>query len=65
MLLRKIVICRRIVCRCSITPGDTALTPESHAVRTRSPATGVPLLETAQFITGEVLHVDGGQIAGS
>jgi hypothetical protein len=27
MLLRKIVICRRIVCRCSITPGDTALTP--------------------------------------
>jgi hypothetical protein len=26
---------------------------------------GVPLSETAPFITGEVLHVDGGQIAGS
>src|SRR3954453_22026422 len=26
---------------------------------------GVLYLETAQFITGEVLHIDGGQIAGS
>jgi NAD(P)-dependent dehydrogenase (short-subunit alcohol dehydrogenase family) len=26
---------------------------------------GVLFLETAPFITGEVLHIDGGQIAGS
>jgi NAD(P)-dependent dehydrogenase (short-subunit alcohol dehydrogenase family) len=26
---------------------------------------GILFLETAPFITGEVLHIDGGQIAGS
>lgn len=36
----------------------------SHVVEGGDLVTGVLYLESAPFVTGEILHVDGGQSAG-
>jgi NAD(P)-dependent dehydrogenase (short-subunit alcohol dehydrogenase family) len=46
--------------------GDLAqLHPLGRVGRISDVVDGVLFLETAPFITGEVVHIDGGQIAGS
>jgi NAD(P)-dependent dehydrogenase (short-subunit alcohol dehydrogenase family) len=40
------------------------LPPVGHVGQVRDIVEGILFLETSPFITGEVLHIDGGQIAG-
>jgi NAD(P)-dependent dehydrogenase (short-subunit alcohol dehydrogenase family) len=40
------------------------LPPVGHVGRVRDIVDGILFLESSPFITGEVLHIDGGQIAG-
>jgi hypothetical protein len=43
----------------------TARIPVGHVGQISDIVDGVLLLESSPFITGEILHIDGGQIAGS
>jgi NAD(P)-dependent dehydrogenase (short-subunit alcohol dehydrogenase family) len=40
------------------------LPPVRHVGQVRDIVEGILFLESSPFITGEVLHIDGGQIAG-
>jgi NAD(P)-dependent dehydrogenase (short-subunit alcohol dehydrogenase family) len=40
------------------------LPPVGHVGQVRDIVDGILFLESSQFITGEILHIDGGQIAG-
>ena len=40
------------------------LPPVGHVGQVRDIVEGILFLESSPFITGEVLHIDGGQIAG-
>ena len=42
----------------------TQLPPVGHVGQIRDIVDGILFLETSPFITGEILHIDGGQIAG-
>ncbi len=40
------------------------LPPVGHVGQVRDIVDGILFLESSPFITGEILHIDGGQIAG-
>ncbi len=42
----------------------TQLPPVGHVGQVRDIVDGILFLESSSFITGEILHIDGGQIAG-
>jgi NAD(P)-dependent dehydrogenase (short-subunit alcohol dehydrogenase family) len=46
------------------TPENDPLPPIGHAGQVRDVVNGVMFLESSPFITGEILHVDGGRVAG-
>jgi NAD(P)-dependent dehydrogenase (short-subunit alcohol dehydrogenase family) len=45
-------------------PENDPLPPIGHAGQVRDVVNGVMFLESSPFITGEILHVDGGRVAG-
>ena len=45
------------------TLGDQ-LPPMGHVGQVSDIVDGILFLESAPFITGEILHIDGGQVAG-
>jgi len=44
--------------------GSTSLHPMGHMGEIKDITEAVLFLESAAFVTGEILHVDGGQSAG-
>jgi NAD(P)-dependent dehydrogenase (short-subunit alcohol dehydrogenase family) len=48
----------------SYTGLGTQLPPVGHVGHVRDIVDGILFLESSPFITGEILHIDGGQIAG-